>query len=49
MDIATLVGLLGGFGIHRFYVGPISWGVVYLIFFWIIAVMLKKQIWKDVK
>jgi TM2 domain-containing membrane protein YozV len=26
--------LLGSFGIHRFYVGPISWGVAYLIFFW---------------
>jgi TM2 domain-containing membrane protein YozV len=26
--------LLGGFGIHRFYVGPIWIGVVYLIFFW---------------
>ncbi len=26
--------LLGGFGIHRFYVGPISWGVAYLVFFW---------------
>jgi TM2 domain-containing membrane protein YozV len=26
--------LLGGLGIHRFYVGPISWGVAYLVFFW---------------
>ena len=26
--------LLGGFGIHRFYVGPISWGIAYLVFFW---------------
>ncbi len=26
--------LLGGFGIHRFYVGPVSWGIAYLIFFW---------------
>ena len=25
------------------------WVLIYLIFFWIIAVMLKKQIWKDVK
>ncbi len=25
------------------------WVLMYLIFFWIIAVMLKKQIWKDVK
>ena len=30
----VLALLLGGFGIHRFYVGPISWGVAYLIFFW---------------
>jgi hypothetical protein len=26
--------LLGAFGIQRFYVGPISWGVIYLVFFW---------------
>jgi TM2 domain-containing membrane protein YozV len=33
--IAILLALLlGSFGIHRFYVGPISWGVVYLVFFW---------------
>ncbi len=33
--IAILLALLlGGFGIHRFYVGPISWGVAYLVFFW---------------
>jgi TM2 domain-containing membrane protein YozV len=33
--IAILLALLlGTFGIHRFYVGPISWGVIYLIFFW---------------
>jgi TM2 domain-containing membrane protein YozV len=33
--IAILLALfLGSFGIHRFYVGPIAWGVVYLIFFW---------------
>ena len=25
------------------------WVLIYLVFFWIIAVMLKKQIWKDVK
>jgi ubiquinol-cytochrome c reductase cytochrome c1 subunit len=25
------------------------WVLMYLIFFWVIAVMLKKQIWKDVK
>lgn len=33
--VAILLALfLGGFGIHRFYVGPISWGVAYLVFFW---------------
>jgi TM2 domain-containing membrane protein YozV len=33
--IAILLALLlGSFGIQRFYVGPISWGVAYLIFFW---------------
>lgn len=26
--------LLGQFGVHRFYVGPISWGIAYLAFFW---------------
>ena len=26
--------LLGGFGIHRFYVGPVAWGIAYLVFFW---------------
>lgn len=30
----VLALLLGSFGIHRFYVGPISWGVAYLLFFW---------------
>jgi len=26
--------LLGTFGIHKFYLGRIGWGVVYLLFFW---------------
>jgi TM2 domain-containing membrane protein YozV len=30
----VLALLIGSFGIHRFYVGPISWGIAYLIFFW---------------
>ena len=25
---------LGGLGVHKFYLGQIGWGVVYLIFFW---------------
>lgn len=25
---------LGGFGIHKFYLGNIGWGIVYLLFFW---------------
>jgi TM2 domain-containing membrane protein YozV len=33
--IAILLALLlGGFGVHRFYVGPTSWGIAYLVFFW---------------
>jgi len=30
----VLALLIGSFGIHRFYVGPISWGIAYLLFFW---------------
>ena len=26
--------MLGNFGIHKFYLGQIAWGVAYLIFFW---------------
>ena len=26
--------LLGGIGIHKFYLGRVGWGIVYLIFFW---------------
>lgn len=29
-----LAVLLGGFGAHRFYLGEIGWGVVYLLFGW---------------
>lgn len=25
---------LGGFGAHKFYLGRIGWGIVYLLFFW---------------
>ena len=32
---AGLFGIfLGGIGVHKFYLGRIGWGVVYLIFFW---------------
>jgi len=32
---AALFGLvLGGFGIHKFYLGRIGWGIVYLLFCW---------------
>ena len=30
----VLALLLGGFGIHRFYLGPTAWGIAYLVFFW---------------
>ena len=26
--------LLGGLGIHKFYLGQIGWGIVYLLFCW---------------
>ena len=26
--------LLGNFGVHRFYLGQVAWGVAYLVFFW---------------
>jgi len=32
---ATLFAIfLGGFGIHKFYLGSIGWGIVYLLFCW---------------
>ena len=32
---AGLFGIfLGGLGIHKFYLGEIGWGIVYLIFCW---------------
>ena len=31
---AVLAFFLGGFGIHKFYLGQIGWGIVYLIFCW---------------
>jgi TM2 domain-containing membrane protein YozV len=36
-DVTTgvlLALLLGGIGAHRFYMGEIGWGVVYLLFSW---------------
>lgn len=33
--VATLLALfLGGFGIHKFYLDQIFWGIVYLLFCW---------------
>jgi ribosomal protein S27AE len=33
--VAALFGIfLGGLGAHKFYLGEIGWGVVYLIFCW---------------
>lgn len=31
---ALLALFLGGFGVHKFYLGQIGWGFVYLIFCW---------------
>ncbi len=31
---AVLAFFLGGFGIHKFYLGQIGWGIVYLLFCW---------------
>jgi len=31
---AVLALLLGGFGIHKFYIGKTGTGIIYLIFFW---------------
>lgn len=33
--VAALLALfLGGFGVHKFYLGRAGWGVVYLLFCW---------------
>jgi TM2 domain-containing membrane protein YozV len=26
--------LLGSFGVHRFYLGQVGWGILYALFFW---------------
>lgn len=31
---AILAILLGDFGIHKFYLGQIGWGILYLLFSW---------------
>jgi TM2 domain-containing membrane protein YozV len=31
---ALLAFFLGGFGVHRFYLGSIGLGILYLVFFW---------------
>lgn len=31
---ALLAFFLGGFGIHKFYLGQIFWGIIYLLFCW---------------
>jgi TM2 domain-containing membrane protein YozV len=30
----VLALLLGGIGIHKFYMGAWGWGLVYIVFFW---------------
>lgn len=37
---AVLALFLGGLGIHKFYLGQIGWGVVYLVFVWTFVPML---------
>ena len=33
--IAIVLALfLGGFGIHRFYIGQVAWGFMFLLFCW---------------
>ncbi|MER2192256.1 MAG: NINE protein [Solibacillus sp.] len=33
--VAGLLGIfLGGLGIHKFYMGSMVWGVIYLLFCW---------------
>ncbi|RAI00928.1 hypothetical protein DLJ53_17015 [Acuticoccus sediminis] len=31
---AILALVLGGFGVHKFYLGQIGWGLMYLVFCW---------------
>ncbi len=31
---AILALVLGGLGIHKFYLGQNGWGIIYLLFFW---------------
>ena len=31
---ALLAFFVGGFGIHKFYLGRVGWGIVYLLFCW---------------
>jgi TM2 domain-containing membrane protein YozV len=37
---ALLAFFLGSFGIHKFYLGRIGWGIVYLLFCWTIIPMI---------
>jgi len=34
MVAALLAFFLGGFGAHKFYLGKIGLGILYLVFFW---------------
>ena len=34
MAAILLAFFLGGFGVHKFYLGRVAQGILYLIFFW---------------
>lgn len=34
MTAALLAIFLGSFGLHKFYLGQVTWGLLYLFLFW---------------
>lgn len=37
---AFLAIFLGSFGLHKFYLGKVTWGLIYLFFFWSVVPMI---------